>query len=54
MKNLKLPQFSKNKEFDVGKLHLFEDENEKYIVILGRETCQAIRLDILNSTKQFK
>ena len=39
VENLKLPQFSNNKEFNIGKLHLFEDNNEKCNLILGRETC---------------
>ena len=42
------------KEFNIEILHLFEDDNKKYILILGREIYQAIRLNILNSTYQFK
>ena len=54
IENAKLPQFTKHKEFDMNKVCVFEDENEKHDTILGREVCQNIGLDTLNSTKQFK
>jgi len=54
MENVKLPQFTKHKEFDMKNVHVYDDPDEKYNVILGRDVCQKIGLDILNSTQQFK
>ena len=53
IKDAHLLQFTTKRSFDINKMHLFNDLDEKYDIILGRDAYQIIGLDILNSTKQF-
>ena len=52
--NIKLPQFTKRREFDIDKLHLHDGSEENHSLIIGRNFCQNIGLDILSSTQQFQ
>ena len=35
-------------------MHVFDDPEEKYDIIIGRDTCQNIGLDIKNNRRQFQ
>ena len=37
--------------FNIEKIYLYNNDNEKCNIITGRDTCQNIGLDILNSMK---
>ena len=50
---LRLPQFTRSRKVDAT-FHLFNKQvNDYYSFILGRDFCQNIRLDVLNSEKAF-
>ena len=50
---MELTQFTKRREFDIGKLNLHDDPDEKHDIIVGRDICRKIGLGMLNSTQQF-
>ena len=51
---IKLPQFTMKKEFDIDQCNIFDDDDEKYDIIIGRETQQEIGLDVINSRKVYQ
>ena len=53
MTNMKLPQFTKRREFDIDKLHPYDNPDEKYDIIIGRDVHHKIGLDMINVTQQF-
>ena len=54
MQNVQLPKCTKKREFDMNKIHLFDDENTKYEIIIERKAYQNIGLGILNSTQKLQ
>ena len=54
MSNMKLPHFSKRREFDADKRNPCEAPDEKCDIITDQYVCQKTGLDMLNSTQQFQ
>ena len=44
----------KRRKFEIEKLHLFDDPNEKHDIILGGEVYQNIGLDIVRRKQQLQ
>ena len=53
IENMKSRQFTKSREFDMGKLCLCEDPDKKCEIIVGRHAHQKKGLDILSSAQKF-
>ena len=49
MKNVKLPGFGKRREFDLDKIYLCEDPDEKCDIVIGLDVCYENLTNMLPS-----
>ena len=54
LKGLKLRQFKRKQEFDIKDANVLQDDDEKYDIILGRNTNQEIGMDNISSRLCFQ
>jgi hypothetical protein len=52
MRNLRLPEFDKNRNFNQQKALVFQSETCKYVVILGADFLTKTGIDVIYSTQE--